>query len=193
MSSQSAYSRFLKYIIFWEGKEGGGGEGTGFASSIYPPCPPVCTPTPSIGVSSGNVDETTTSSTKQFTLSNAKSQVSWSVTGNVGTGGGISGNGLLTTGSNACGSLVVTATDSCCGDFTQEVRITNNGYWFTTDISYCYLSSTYTNNCYTAPVGKIRYLDYYVNTYVDGGCGLSTCAGGRRINRRDRQEWRCIP
>lgn len=76
-----------------------------------------------------------TNDTKQFTLTNAQGSVSWAVSG-TGTVS-IDQTGLVTTGSDACGTLTVTATDSCCGDFTQGVRVVDSGQWvFLSDINY---------------------------------------------------------
>ena len=77
----------------------------------------------------GEIDETTTSTTKQF---NCGAGGVWSV---VGVGASIDQTGLLTTDGTACGTLTVTNT--ICGD--QEVRVTDSGVWnldsdvFTTD------------------------------------------------------------
>lgn len=61
------------------------------------------------------------STTGQFTLSDPQGDVSWGISG--GGGATIDQNGLVTTDANACGTATVTATDSCCGDFTQDVRL----------------------------------------------------------------------
>ncbi|MBI4824362.1 MAG: hypothetical protein HY805_09075 [Nitrospirae bacterium] len=60
--------------------------------------------------------------------------VEWSVSG---TGGSITQDGVLTAGSTACGSLIVTATCSKCGTSdTQDVRVTSSGVWY--PIESCY-------------------------------------------------------
>jgi hypothetical protein len=51
----------------------------------------------------------------------------WSVTGNVGTGGGISTNGLLTTGAGCCGTITICASFASCV-VTKEVRMPD-GFW----------------------------------------------------------------
>lgn len=92
--------------------------------------PPDCTPPPSFtatgGDGTGLPDTTIKSSVKQWTL-NSFGNVSWGVSG---TGASIDQNGNLTTTALACGTIIITATDSCCGGFTQKVRVTDGGAWF---------------------------------------------------------------
>lgn len=92
--------------------------------------PQDCTPPPSFtatgGDGTGLPDTTIKSSVKQWTL-NSFGNVSWGVSG---TGASIDQNGNLTTTALACGTITITATDSCCGGFTQKVRVTDAGAWF---------------------------------------------------------------
>jgi hypothetical protein len=62
--------------------------------------------------------------TGQYTLDDAQGDVSWAISG---SGFSIDQNGLVTT-SSACGTGDITATDSCCGEFTKKIRSTD-GIW----------------------------------------------------------------
>ncbi|MFA4829728.1 MAG: hypothetical protein WC855_09460 [Thermodesulfovibrionales bacterium] len=59
--------------------------------------------------------------------------ITWSVSGTSGSSKGsaaITSAGVLTAGSSACGTLIVTATCAGCGTSdTQDVRVTNSGNW----------------------------------------------------------------
>ena len=59
-------------------------------------------------------------------LTDPQGTVTWAVSG---TDVAIDQTGLVTTGASACGTFTVTATDSCCGNFDQDVRVTDSGQW----------------------------------------------------------------
>lgn len=77
-------------------------------------------------------DAVTTNSTAQYAAEGASGPVTWSVTGNFGTGGGISQSGKLTIGPNACGAVKVTAYSQGIA-VTKEVRVNNGGQWVEID------------------------------------------------------------
>lgn len=87
-----------------------------------------CLPAPYFSCSFGLCDEILKNQSKQYYLNNAVGQVTWSVSG---AGASITQSGHLTTTPAACGGLTITAVDSCCGTFTQQVRVTDSGYWAT--------------------------------------------------------------
>ena len=64
--------------------------------------------------------------TGQYALDDDQGDVSWAISG---SGFSIDQTGLVTT-SSACGSADITATDSCCGEFTKRIRSTV-GVWNT--------------------------------------------------------------
>lgn len=79
------------------------------------------------GDGTGLIDTTVKSSVKQWILNNSLGTVVWSVSG---VGASIDQSGNLTTTALACGTIIVTATDSCLGAFVQNVRVTDAGAWF---------------------------------------------------------------
>ena len=87
--------------------------------------PPTCDPY--FTCSSGNCDEVLKSSSKTWTLNNSLGTIFWEVSG---TDASINQDGVVTTTGVACGMLTITATDSCCGVYTQQVRVTDGGAWF---------------------------------------------------------------
>ena len=142
-------------------------------------------------------DTTTTSNTLQMGLSNAQGSVSWAVSGTDVT---IDQTGLVTTGASACGTFTVTATDSCCGDFTQEVRVTNNGTLVQLGPS-CTADEGYKTggpDCQEW-VGGTRTQYWYCVGSSEGcepHCGNAPCAGDPSITYvkwTERQSWECLP
>jgi len=111
--------------------------GCGYAIVNIPDCDNNCDPVPYVDGS----DEILKNDSKQYTLINKNGAVTWSVSG---TGATITQTGLLTT-INACGVIVVTATDSCCGVFNKSVRVTDGGYW--TQIAAAYSDNCYSTGC----------------------------------------------
>lgn len=116
--------------------------------------PPSCNP--AFSVSSGSVDETVKSSSKTWTLNNSLGTVTWGITG---IGASIDQNGVVTTTGAACGTLTITATDSCCGVYTQQVRVTDGGTWVEVSRSDC--SGTIGGGCSGGSV-------YFCYEYIDG-------------------------
>lgn len=142
-------------------------------------------------------DTTTTSNTLQMGLSDAQGDVSWAVSGVDVT---IDQTGLVTTGASACGTFTVTATDSCCGDFTQEVRVTNNGTLVQLGPS-CTADEGYKTggpDCQEW-VGGTRTQYWYCVGSSEGcepHCGNAPCAGDPSITFvkwTERQSWECPP
>lgn len=130
---------------------------------------PSCSPTPGITCAVSPCDTTVKSSTKQFSLTNAKGTVTWAVTGS--TGASISGTGLLITTAAACGTLTITATDTdaCCGGvYTQQVRVTDGGVWVTSAPieNFCDISNAYCN--YNPCNGINDQGTYYTCTVITG-------------------------
>ena len=111
----------------------------------------------------GPIDETTTSTTKQFSCGGGGV---WSVTG---VGASIDQTGLLTTDGTACGTLIVSNT--VCQD--QEVRVTDSGQW-----SFVSMLCGTSDGCggggivHDTPEGANR-ITYCVDCVVD--CSTYTC------------------
>ena len=93
---------------------------------------PTCDPY--FSISSGAIDEITGSSSKTWVLNNSLGNIFWEVSG---TGASINQSGIVTTTAAACGTLTITATDSCCGVYTQQVRVTDAGTWLYIDQASC--------------------------------------------------------
>lgn len=83
-------------------------------------CTTPCDPLPTVS----GADTIGPDTTGQYSLDDAQGTVSWAISG---SGFSIDQNGLVTT-SSACGTATITATDSCCGDFTKDIRSTD-GQW----------------------------------------------------------------
>lgn len=115
------------------------------------------------------------------------SKPQWSVTGEVGAGGGIDEDGLLTTGAGCCGTVIVCASYASC-TATKEVRMPD-GFWDTGQTeSVC-------DNGNTGPLsvcfqGKWRYRSF------DAPCGESySCpdqCGTDSCGNLLREPWVCI-
>lgn len=58
----------------------------------------------------------------------------WSVSGNVGSGGGISQSGLLTLGTGCCGAITIKAVSACGCEGVKTVRAP--GAWFVQTVQY---------------------------------------------------------
>ncbi len=82
-------------------------------------------------------DEINPGGNAQYSVGGISGDVIWSATSNFGTGGDISQDGILTTGSNACGAVTVTAYVGGSG-VTKDVRVTY-GIWSSPE-TICYSS-----------------------------------------------------
>jgi|GEM_PF-2408002 len=118
-------------------------------------------------------EEITRNSTKQYTATGCPSKVTWGISGT----GAITSTGLFITGSEACGTITITASCEQCGtSATKEVRVTDAGSWYWIQNSYC---GVVDYSCYSCP-------GYYHN------CGI---AGNIEIIGVERwiMEWFIVP
>jgi len=141
--------------------------GCGYSIINIPDCENNCDPTPYVS-GPGSI---TAPGSAQYALINSAGSILWSVSG---SGATITQNGLVTVTSGACGTLVVTATDNCCGAFNKEVVISNNGYW--EEIAYCDAEWGPYQNSNSCIQGSMKY-GYGIIPYC-GGCpdGWDWCA-----------------
>jgi hypothetical protein len=147
--------------------------------------------------------------TETFSFNNTDGgDVVWSFSGNAGNGASIDEDGNLTTGANCCGTVTVTATNSCC---TGSKDITMpDGYWelvsetglgcTSCPHTPCFQTCTYTQ----VSNRTVTYLYCCVNaqgclgTY-SGDCDTGSpcdgpCAGlTSNIRKQERYKWSCIP
>ena len=120
---------------------------------------PTCDPY--FSTPSGAIDEILKSSSKTWVLNNSLGTVLWEVSG---TGASITQGGGVTTTGAACGTLTITATDSCCGVFTQQVRVTDSGIWTLIsdeDVDTCSVGAPAGSCTYISGSQRIIY-DWYV-------------------------------
>ncbi len=119
-------------------------------------------------------DEINPGGNAQYSVEGISGDVIWSATGNFGTGGEISQNGLLTTGSNACGVVTMTAYFNGAVA-TKDVRV-SGGKWINVD------ACLETNSCSQASGCKVsgqeldgKYLIKWgsINSYCEGCSGRS--------------------
>jgi len=167
--------------------------GCGYKIIDFPNCTD-CTPTPSVD-GAGTI--VSTGGSEQYSLLDSKGFILWSVSG---TGASIDQTGLLTT-DGACGTLTVKATDSCCGEFTKEVKVIDSGYWEQVSATGDDCVTTHPINCFTptdATLSLTRTKYEYANC---GGGGLikdscydynqGTCSGVP-MNDDRRRGWRSV-
>jgi len=123
-------------------------------------------------------------------------QVQWDVTG---TGASIDQNGLLTT-VDACGTLEVRASTSCCGDKVLSVVVADNGYWHI--YPFCDIGGDDGDECfvYNGPGERRRYVLTDCGDSVH--CGTAPCfpadcpwpnEGINKTKLIEDQVWECPP
>jgi hypothetical protein len=158
------------WLIYWACDECGCSQGTIWLEDCSADCCVTpCDPVPTVTGSS----TTTTSSTEQYTYNDGQGSVVWSVTG---TGASIDQTGLLTTSGSACGMLEVKATDDCCGEFTLDVRVTDNGSWVLVAEGLC--RARYLDKCINCDwiVGQYRYTIECVSSDFGDPTPMAPCA-----------------
>jgi hypothetical protein len=103
----------------------------------------------------------------------------WTVTG---TGVSIDpSTGVVTVGTNACGSFFVTATDGCGHLETRGGRVANSGHWGASQVTACSVSPTGTtiDNGWLGGEGPFvegaLEVKYYTRSYVS--CIGGSCSG----------------
>ena len=150
--------------------------GSAFASTSCPSGPTgesslttaLADPAPSACGAITGPDAVTTNSAAQYAFE-GQGPVTWCVTG---AGVSINSNGLVTIDNTACGSFIVSATDSC-GETSKDVRVTNAGGWVL--IKSCANSGSCPSTCWAASATCV-YSEQYL--YATVYCQHPTSCSG---------------
>jgi hypothetical protein len=149
---------------------------------------------PYIEITGVSVDETVQDTTKQYGVNNSVGTIAWSVSG---VGATISDTGLLTTDENACGTLTVSAED-CCSSATQEVRVTDSGFWSELPLICSVYDPACNSVCTVIEGGHKTEYTYRIHSDPDFDCfycGCAPCydADYHWVCQIKEWKWECLP
>ena len=147
-------------------------------------CTVPCDPLPEVS----GADTIGLSSSAQYTLDGAQGIVTWGLSG--GSGASIDSDGLVTTTGSACGTAEVKGTDSCCGEFTKNIRLgdATTSQWSLIEslsgsvvatfpctlVDGCTESGTSSQDCFG---GAFKWSITYRQTVHGSRTGCTTCSG----------------
>ena len=128
----------------------------------------------------------------QYTYNNPQHEnVTWSVIGAVGSGGGIDQDGLLTVGSGGCGTITVSAKDDCCPTaIDYYITVPLSGMWSSAETEcqsggFSCGFGEFTSGWYEHGSYRNKYTAWYYCQEGGGGSTTASCNGVPSCSNED--------